>query len=46
MKGIRLFFIFPARLPKHDTTSNLATYPEEALGNTRYHHQGSGIPYT
>jgi hypothetical protein len=47
MKGIHPFFIiFPESLPINYTTLQLATYPEEALGNTNYHHLGSGITPT
>jgi hypothetical protein len=47
MKGIDLFLIiFPESLPINYTTFKLATYLEEALGNTKYHHLGSGIPNT
>jgi hypothetical protein len=47
MKGIHLFFIiFVESLPKKYTTLKLATYLEEALGNNKYHHLGSGIPNT
>jgi hypothetical protein len=45
MKGIHLFFIiFLESLPINYTTLKLATYLEEALGNTKYHHQDRGIP--
>jgi hypothetical protein len=40
------FIIFPKRLPINYTTLKLATYLEEALGITKYHHLGSGIPNT
>jgi hypothetical protein len=33
-------------LPIYYTTLKLATYLEEALGNTKYHHQDSVIPNT
>jgi hypothetical protein len=47
MEGIYLFFIiFPESLPINYTTLKLATYIEEALGNTKYHHQGRGIQNT
>jgi hypothetical protein len=47
MKGIDLFYIiFPESLTINYTTLKLATYLEEALGNNRYHHLGSGIPNT
>jgi hypothetical protein len=47
MKGIHLFIIiFPETLPINYTTLKLATYLEVALGNTKYHHQDSGIPNT
>jgi hypothetical protein len=38
--------IFLESFPIHYTTLKLATYLEEALGNTKYHHQDSGIPNT
>jgi hypothetical protein len=41
-----IFIIFPESLPMNYTTLKLATYLEEALGNTKYHHQDSGIPDT
>jgi hypothetical protein len=41
-----LFIIFPKSLPINYTTFKLTTYLEEALGNTKYHHLGSGIPNT
>jgi hypothetical protein len=47
MNGINLFFIFfPESLLINSTTFKLATYLEEALGNTKCHHQDSGIPNT
>jgi hypothetical protein len=47
MKGTHLFFtIFPDISPINDTTLKLATYPEGALGDTKYHHLGSEIPNT
>jgi hypothetical protein len=47
MKGMHLFFIiFLERLPINYTTLKLATYLEDALGNKKYHHLGSGIPNT
>jgi hypothetical protein len=47
MKGIHPFFIvFPTSLPINYTTLKFATYLEEALGNKKYHHLGSGIPKT
>jgi hypothetical protein len=47
MKGIHPFFIiFQESLPINCTTLKLATYLEEALGNTKYHHQDHGIPNT
>jgi hypothetical protein len=33
-------------LPINYTTLKLANYLEEALGNNKYHHLGSGIPNT
>jgi hypothetical protein len=41
-----IFTIFPERLPINYLTLKLATYLEEALGNKKYHHLGSGIPNT
>jgi hypothetical protein len=38
--------IFPETLPIDYTTLKLATYLEEALGNTKYHHEDSEIPIT
>jgi hypothetical protein len=47
MKGIHLSFtIFLDILAIYYTTLELATYLEEALGNTRYHHQDHNIPST
>jgi hypothetical protein len=47
MKGTPLFFIiFRESLSIKYTTSELATYLEEALGITKYHHQDNGIPNT
>jgi hypothetical protein len=44
MKGIHLYFIsFLESLPINYTTLELTTYLKEALGNTWYHHQDSGI---
>jgi hypothetical protein len=45
MKGIDLSFIsFLESLAINYTTLELATYLEEALGTTKYHHQENGIP--
>jgi hypothetical protein len=38
--------MFLDSLPINYTTLKLATYLEEELGNTKYHHQESGIPNT
>jgi hypothetical protein len=39
-----IFIPFPESLPINYTTLKLATYLEEALGNKKNHHLGSGIP--
>jgi hypothetical protein len=45
MKGIDLSFIsFLDSLAINYTTLELATYLEESLGITKYHHQENGIP--
>jgi hypothetical protein len=41
-----IFIIFPEILPMNYLTLKLATYLEDALGNKKYHHLGSGIPNT
>jgi hypothetical protein len=41
-----IFIIFPESLPINYTTLKLATYLEEANGNTNYHHQEHGTPNT
>jgi hypothetical protein len=47
VNGIHIFLIiFTESLPINYTTLKLATYLEEALGNTKYRHQDSGIPNT
>jgi hypothetical protein len=47
LEEIRLFFInFQDSLPINYTTLKLVAYLEVALGNTKYHHQDSGIPKT
>jgi hypothetical protein len=47
MKGILPFFItFPESLPINYTTLKLTIYLEEAFGNKKYDHLGSGIPNT
>jgi hypothetical protein len=47
MKGISLFFIiFPESLPINYTILKLATYQDEVLEHTKYHHQDSDIPNT
>jgi hypothetical protein len=44
MKGTPLYFIiFPDNLPMNCNTLELATYLEEALGITKYHHQDNDI---
>jgi hypothetical protein len=47
MKGIHLYIIsLQESLPINCTTLELATYLEEALGNTKYDHQDHGISVT
>jgi hypothetical protein len=41
-----IYIAFPESLTINYTTLKLATDLEEAFGNSKYHHPGSGIPNT